>query len=303
MARAKKQSDKLADYAKKLEKAKERARKEIKNLKNSGFSVDPSIIELANSPTPARIAKTTLDRAMIGLNLNRIRSTRTIDIKEVNNVRTGGTPISTNPINTGIKVTGLKKTINDILKNAKPSDRLGNDLAVMVKNLSGKLPEPGLETEYFKIDDKFDPSRSYELSKHIKFKKMDPKTAKIILQNPFTNEAANEVLQKDIHHRAYLTTAKKYLDEDDYDVSVETLSNLENIMNSSLVWRKCIVDEKDSDQTLNNWKKLYKRFEQGFEESDLDTLLNMLDNDLEDIYDIIAKADEFLDSYRQQKGH
>ena len=285
---------KLERNAQKVERMKENARKEIKRLKDAGFSVEPSIVELANSPTPRRVTDKTVEKMKIGLNLNRIRSTRTIDIKEVNNVTYGGAPISTNPINTGIKVTGLKKTINDILKSAKPSDRLANDLAVMVKNLSGKLPEPGLENEFFKIDDNFDPSKIYELSKHIKFKKMDPETAKIILQNPFTNDAAYEVLQKDIHHRSYITNIKNYKDLS--KISPETAADLESIMNSSAAWQIAKRNAHDSDQTKENWSKLFSKLDNEYEDNDLDELVTMIENE-ESLTSIISRADEMLTSY------
>lgn len=294
MARAKKQSDKLADYAKKLERAKARAREEIKNLKNAGFSVDPSIIELANSPTPARIAKTTLDRAMIGLNVNRIRSTRTIDIDSINNIKVGGSQIQTGPIDTGIKVTGIKDTINKILKDSKPSDRLGMDLAKLVLDTTGELPKAGMKTELFEIDDDFDPSKSYELSKHIKFKKMDAETARIILKNPLTNDVAYEKFQEDAKHRSYLSNVKSdpYLST----LSPETLSNLESIMNSSAAWHIAKRNAHDSEQTKENWTKLYNKLDDEYEDDDLDELVTMIENE-ESLTSIISRADEMLTSY------
>lgn len=290
----KKTLGKLERNAKKVEKMKEKAREEIQRLKDTGFSVEPSIIALANSPTPLRVTDKTLEKMKIGLNLSRIRSTRTIDIEVVNNIKNGGASTYTDPINTGIKVTGLKKTINDILKNSKPSDRLANDLAVIVMNLSGRTPAPGLETEYFKIDDKFDPSKLYELSKHIKFKKMDPKTARIILQNPFTNEAAYEKFQEDAKHRGYLSNVQA--NPDLSNISEATLVELEAIMNSSAAWHIAKRNAHDSEQTKENWTKLYNKLDEEYEDDDLDELVTMIENE-ESLTSIIKRADEMLTSY------
>lgn len=290
--------DKLTRYANNLKKKKERAKKVINDLKNQGFVVPQNIRDFAESSTNDRITKKTYDKAMISLNLNRLKSSAKLKVDKVYHPSNPSYDINTS-VQTDVSFSKLKSGVNKALKDSRENDRLGNILASIVLQDSGKAPAPGLETANFKIDNTFDPSKPYELSKHIQFKTMTQDIAKEIMQTPFASAEGYEAFAENAAHRGYMKNVKKLTSN---NLTPEQIDSLETIMNSSQAWNIAKKNAYDSNQSVMNWSMLYNQVANAKNEldgSDFDKILTLLENEAS-MGQITRVVDEMLISY--QKG-
>ena len=290
-ARKKTKSDKRVDFAKRLERHKEKVRAEIKKMQAEGLTVPQATIDLANEPTPYMIQERTYNRKMQGLNMNTVRSRARIVIPEVYHPTDASRKI-VGDIDTEVRVTNLKNNINKILKDADPSTRLANTLQLMVVIKEGKPAAPGMDNEFFTIDSTYDPKKDYELSKHIKFKKINVEEAREILKNPFTNYNANEKYKKLTSFVSNVNSSKTL-----NQMSSKTIMDLEFIMNTSYAWRIAgSTNEKyKSGQVKSRWVRLFKHLEDvAHTDSDgLSKLISMIENE-ERFETIIQEANDII---------
>lgn len=275
-ARKKTKTDKRIDFAKRLERHKEKVRAEIKKMQAEGLTVPQATIDLANEPTPYMIQERTYNRKMQGLNMNTVRSRARIVIPEVYHPTDASRKI-VGDIDTEVRVTNLKNNINKILKDADPSTRLANTLQLMVVIREGKPAEPGMDNDFFTIDSEYDPKKDYELSKHIKFKKIQVDEAREILKNPFTNYAANEEYKKITPYVSNIKSSDSLS-----NMSMKTVMDLEYIMNTSYAWLIVGAGKKDydSEQGKSKWEKLFKHVEDVYrtDKDGLSRIISMIEN-------------------------
>lgn len=283
--------DKRVVYAQRLEDHKKRAREAIETMKSHGLTVPQKTLDLVNEPTPRLVTEKTYNEKMRVLNLNTIRSRARIVIPEVYHPTDPSRTLQ-GDIDTEVRVTNLKNNINKILKEADPSTRLGNTLQLMVVMKEGKPAAPGMDNDFFTIDSEYDPKKDYELSKHIKFKKIDVDEAREILKNPFTNYNANEKYKKLTSFVSNVNSSKTL-----NQMSAKTIMDLEFIMNTSYAWRIAgSTNEKyKSGQVKSRWVRLFKHLEDvAHTDSDgLSKLISMIENE-ERFETIIQEANDII---------
>lgn len=289
MATKKKKIDKRVHFADLLRKQKEKVRNFISKMRANGFTVAKETIALANEPTPAMIQEKTYREKMVGLNINRVKSQARIVISEIYHPTDASRKI-TGDIDTEVRVTNLKKNINKILKEADPSTRLANTLQLMVVIKEGKPAAPGMDNEFFTIDSTYDPKKDYELSKHIKFKKISVDEAREILKNPFTNYNANEEYRKITPYVSNIQSSK-YLS----NMSMKTIMDLDYIMNTSYAWNIAKRGAYDSKQVKSKWVRLFKHVEDVYrtDKDGLSKLITMIENE-ESFETIIQEANSII---------
>lgn len=286
--------DKLQHYAAKLQVNKQKALEEIKNLESAGFVVPESVKQRASSPTPNRITQATYKREMIGLNKHRIRSTARLVVDEVYHPTNPTYDIKAN-VTTDVKFSSLKGDVNKALKDSKPNERLNNIIRLVV--VKAGVPQnqwAGLETDTFKIDNEYDPTKPYTLSQHIQFKQVTPTLAKEIMKTPFANEAVYEAFEEAAAHRGYMKNVQKITGLD--PVQIDTL---ESVMNSSSAWTIAKRNAQDSNQVLENWTHLYNKLadsQNDIEDSDFDKIVTMIDNE-DPLSSIIRSVDDIMTAY------
>ena len=297
-ARKKTKSDKRVDFAKRLERHKEKVRAEIKKMQAEGLTVPQATIDLANEPTPYMIQEKTYNRKMQGLNMNTVRSRARIVIPEVYHPTDASRKI-VGDIDTEVRVTNLKNNINKILKDADPSTRLANTLQLMVVIKEGKPAAPGMDNEFFTIDSTYDPKKDYELSKHIKFKKINVEEAREILKNPFTNYNANEEYKKVTPYVSNIQSSK-YLS----NMPMKTIMDLDYIMNTSYAWLVAKRGSYDSKQVKSKWVRLFKHVEDVYktDKDGLSRIISMIENG-ENFETIIDEANSIIKGAMNDSGH
>lgn len=289
MATKKKKIDKRVHFADLLRKQKEKVRNFISKMRANGFTVAKETIALANEPTPAMIQEKTYREKMVGLNINRVKSQARIVISEIYHPTDASRKI-TGDIDTEVRVTNLKNNINKILKDADPSTRLANTLQLMVVIREGKPAAPGMENEFFTIDSSYDPKKDYELSKHIKFKKISVDEAREILKNPFTNYNANEEYKKITPYVSNVQSSK-YLSS----MPMKTIMDLDYIMNTSYAWLVAKRGTYDSKQVKSKWVRLFKHVEDVYktDKDGLSRIISMIENG-ENFETIIDEANSII---------
>lgn len=289
MAAKKKKIDKRIHFADLLRKQKEKVRNFISKMRANGFTVAKETIALANEPTPTMIQEKTYKEKMVGLNINRVKSQARIVISEIYHPTDASRKI-TGDIDTEVRVTNLKNNINKILKDADPSTRLANTLQLMVVIREGKPAAPGMENEFFTIDSTYDPKKDYELSKHIKFKKISVDEAREILKNPFTNYNANEEYKKITPYVSNVQSSK-YLSS----MPMKTVMDLDYIMNTSYAWLVAKRGSYDSKQVKSKWVRLFKHVEDVYktDKDGLSRIISMIENG-ENFETIIDEANSII---------
>lgn len=156
--------------------------------------------------------------------------------------------------------------------------------------------------DYFSVDSTYD-GDTFTLFQHVKFKKLpnDPKVqqfAQKILEDPHMSKPQYEDYKKDWHHRAYKSLTK--------NLGLTKTDILEEIMNSSAMWRIATVSLQDSDQNKETWMEMYNNIEQIYDK-DLelfDWIVQQIENEKHTISWIVnAIDDEFKRMLAGQYSH
>lgn len=306
---------KLERYAAMAEKAKAKARAEIKKMESQGFSVSDGLRDLAESKTPEKITQRTYVRLSKQLNLNNVRRTSKLLISEISkeSLHRDISPIKSDITYADyISSTRLARKVNSLLnvplqitdKEKRPikSEDLSRKISLVMSSVMGSavFPKPGMSNEFFEISKDYDPKDPMTLSEHIKFKKIPLNEnseyyVKLLTQQPYTNPELYNEYREDASQRGYFKNMK------DTKIDPQTAERLAWLLNSSHLWNIAKEDEYDSTQVKENWKMLVENI-QSIEsakerianyQNELSELISMIENE-EALTDILAKIDEII---------
>lgn len=160
------------------------------------------------------------------------------------------------------------------------SDYIGMYLQPMLANILGKdvnKIEAGDSNQYVTIDKKWDGDTN-TLFQYVKFKdlpadsKVDSFIAKIE-EDPHMTPQQYEQFEKDWHKKSYDTLTSR--------LKLSSAEVLEQIMNSSAMWRMATVSLYDSNQNKEEWVEMYNVMEEVLEkdQSLFDWIVQQIENE------------------------
>jgi len=166
--------------------------------------------------------------------------------------------------------------LNEELEFAASKLKAGsNDIQMwldpLLRNLSSdpsKPIKPGDSTQYFEVSNKWDGDYR-TLFQYVTFKDI-PNNSKVeaYIDQIETNEATEKYMTPEAYAKyeeEYRTQAYNTLTS---NLSLQHADMLEEIMNSSAMWRVATVSTYDSDQNKKQWVEIYHDMEQILDEDD-----------------------------------
>lgn len=307
---------KLQDNAKKASQILERAKRHIAKFESMGRYVSPEyksrVYELSkfysdNAQSGGRMSKRALEKvkaaydySAVALRANKLGFTE-LKLPYQTHGEISFTPDQPVMSNITAKPRQMTAYANKMFKVGRPTTQLDTTLKTLILQYTGEMPKAGMNNEYFEVDDYYQSGNSnITLSQHLKIKKpLKYDELRDILSHANMVPEARQAYEENASRRSYISNVygKDSLVVNDSiygksgelkDLSTHFINSLENLMNSSSAWylagaRKYKDKDYDSNQTKNNWSKLFKALDDlKDEDDDLDTfneLKNAIDNE------------------------
>lgn len=176
------------------------------------------------------------------------------------------------------------------------SDYIGMYLLPMLGKLLDKdlnKVEAGDKNEYVSVDNRWDGDPN-TLFQHVTFKDLpDDSRVDVYIENiekdPHMTPQQYEQFEQDWHKKSYKTLTKK--------LKLKNAEILEQIMNSSAMWRMATVSLYDSDQNKQEWVKMYNVMEDVLEkdQSLFDWIVQQVENEKYSINRLIQIIDHEIE--------
>jgi hypothetical protein len=305
---------KLQDNAKKASQILERAKRHIAKFESMGRYVSPEyksrVYELSkfysdNAKSGGRMSKRGLEKvkaaydySAVALRANKLGFTE-LKLPYQTHGEISFTPDQPVMSNITAKPRQMTAYANKMFKVSRPTTQLDTTLKTLILQYTGEMPKAGMSNEYFEVDDMYQP-KTINLSQHIKIKKpLKYDELRDILSHANMVPEARQAYEDNAKRRSYISNVygKDSLVVNDSiygksgelsDLSAHFINSLENLMNSSSAWYLAGAGKYknkgyDSNQTKDNWSKLFKALDDlKDEDEDLDTfneLKNAIDNE------------------------
>lgn len=294
----------------KLINARNRARAEIIDLENRGFVV-PEVTKRSLWDTAGRAidpkgvySAETLKRELSKYNVNTIRAKAQLGISKAYS-STASQMYEIEPV--ALKITPTKDFSKQINKTIQRMQELrdesgyklsrlsfGDDLALLASRLSGSLPTPGDDNEYFTISNDWKGDYS-DLLDYISFKKISfsgkedimlmSAVTRLYENTPETNE---DILIKVRGEKGFETFINNFRDDlkKEYgaDVTTNQLIVLRHMINRSAMWNIVCKAFEPSKQRRDAFRKMIvevSKVEKKGVTDDWNTLCTMIDNEVD----------------------
>ena len=299
--------------------ARNRARAEIIDLENRGFVV-PEVTKRSlwdvkgNEIDPKAVySAETLKRELSKYNVNTIRAKAQLGISQAYS-STAAQKYEIDKVALNITPTkDFSKQINKTIQRMQELrdesgyklERLsfGDDLALLASRLSGSLPTPGDDNEYFTISNDWKGDYS-DLLDYISFKKISfsgkddimliSAVTRLYENTPETNEDILLKVRGEKGFETFINNLKDDLNEEyGTDVTTNQLIVLRHMLNRSAMWNIVCNAFESSEQRREAFKKMIvevSKVEKKGVTDDWNTLCTMIDNEVN--YDTIM---DFID--------